>query len=129
MIKWFLTLSLFLNANVFSFANVDGDKIGPRQEMQIIDVMTPAGPEQMRSVVWYAEGWIDYQMNCIEVEINELIGKADVVITNLYGQAVTAVTIDPAVTTYVMLPLPAAGEYRLTVTGTEYLGECNFTIE
>ncbi|WP_418981628.1 hypothetical protein [Alistipes sp.] len=83
----------------------------------------------MRSVTWYAEGWIDYGMNCIEIETNEGIGTASVVVTNMYGQAVASATIDPAVSTYVMLPLPAAGEYRLTVTGTEYLGECNFTVE
>lgn len=120
----FIFTLFFCNA---TFANTD--ETGPRQQMQIIDVMTPAQPDQMRSVVWYAEGWIDYDMNCIAIEINEVIGTANVVITNMYGQPVAGATIDPAVTTYVMLPLPAEGIYRMTITGEEYLGECNFTIE
>lgn len=127
MKKWIFIFSFLVFDIFLTFAG--DDKLGPREEIQIIDIMTPAQPDQMRSVVWYAEGWIDYQMNCIEIEINEMIGKADVVITNMYGQAVASAVIDPAVTTYVMLPLPAAGEYRLTITGTDYQGECNFTIE
>ncbi len=126
MKKWFIVSLLCLIGSSAS-AKTDGDI--SRLEMQITDLMTPAGIEQMRSVTWYAEGWIDYGMNCIEIETNEGIGTASVVVTNMYGQAVASATIDPAVSTYVMLPLPAAGEYRLTVTGTEYLGECNFTVE
>lgn len=126
MKKLFLLLVLCVyGASVF--ANNDGELT--RQEMQLIDILTPAQPDQMRSVVWYAEGWIDYDMNCIAIEINEVIGTADVVITNMYGQPVAGATIDPAVTTYVMLPLPAEGIYRMTIKGEEYLGECNFTIE
>lgn len=126
MKKLFLLLVLCVyGASVF--ANNDGELT--RQEMQLIDILTPAQPDQMRSVVWYAEGWIDYDMNCIAIEINEVIGTADVLITNMYGQPVAGATIDPAVTTYVMLPLPAEGIYRMTITGEEYLGECNFTIE
>lgn len=126
MKKMFLLLVLCIYGVTVS-GNNDGEVT--RLEMQITDLMTPAGPEQMRSVVWYAEGWIDYDMNCIAIEINEVIGTADVVITNMYGQPVAGATIDPAVTTYVMLPLPAEGIYRMTITGEEYLGECNFTIE
>lgn len=125
MKKLFLLLVLCMYGTVS--ANNDGEVT--RLEMQITDLMTPAGPEQMRSVVWYAEGWIDYDMNCIEIEINEVIGTASVVIANMYGQPVAGTTIDPAVTTYVMLPLPAEGIYRMTITGEEYQGECNFTIE
>lgn len=126
MKKMFLLLVLCIYGVTVS-GNNDGEVT--RLEMQITDLMTPAGPEQMRSVVWYAEGWIDYDMNCIAIEINEVIGTANVVITNMYGQPVAGATIDPAVTTYVMLPLPAEGIYRMTITGEEYLGECNFTIE
>lgn len=125
MKKLFLLLVLCMYGTVS--ANNDGELT--RQEMQIIDILTPAQPDQMRSVVWYAEGWIDYDMNCIEIEINGVIGTASVVITNMYGQPVAGTTIDPAVTTYVMLPLPAEGIYRMTITGEEYQGECNFTIE
>lgn len=126
MKKMFLLLVLCIYGVTVS-GNNDGEVT--RLEMQIIDALTPAQPDQMRSVVWYAEGWIDYDMNCIAIEINEVIGTADVVITNMYGQPVAGATIDPAVTTYVMLPLPAEGIYRMTITGEEYLGECNFTIE
>lgn len=126
MKKLFLLLVLCVYG-VSVMANNDGELT--RQEMQLIDILTPAQPDQMRSVVWYAEGWIDYDMNCIAIEINEVIGTANVVITNMYGQPVAGATIDPAVTTYVMLPLPAEGIYRMTITGEEYLGECNFTIE
>lgn len=126
MKKMFLLLVLCIYGVTVS-GNNDGEVT--RLEMQITDLMTPAQPDQMRSVVWYAEGWIDYDMNCIAIEINEVIGTADVVITNMYGQPVAGATIDPAVTTYVMLPLPAEGIYRMTITGEEYLGECNFTIE
>lgn len=126
MKKWLIVSILCI---IGASASGNNDKEPTRLEMQIIDAMTPAQPDQMRSVVWYAEGWIDYGMNCIEVEINEIIGKADVVITNMYGQSVASATIDPAVSTYVLLPLPAEGVYRLTITGAEYLGECNFTVE
>lgn len=126
MKKMFLLLVLCIYGVTVS-GNNDGEVT--RLEMQITDLMTPAQPDQMRSVVWYAEGWIDYDMNCIAIEINEVIGTANVVITNMYGQPVAGATIDPAVTTYVMLPLPAEGIYRMTITGEEYLGECNFTIE
>lgn len=126
MKKLFLLLVLCIFGVTVS-GNNDGEVT--RLEMQITDLMTPAQPDQMRSVVWYAEGWIDYDMNCIAIEINEVIGTANVVITNMYGQPVAGATIDPAITTYVMLPLPAEGIYRMTITGEEYLGECNFTIE
>lgn len=126
MKKW-LIFTILCVLGVNANANNDGDV--SRLEMQITDAIIPAHPDQMRSVVWYAEGWIDYQMNCIEVEINQIIGTADVVITDQFGKPVAAATIDPAVTTYVMLPLPAEGFYRLTITAAEYQGECNFTIE
>ena len=119
MKKWLL-VSILCIIGASAFGKND-DKDISRLEMQITDLMIPTDPQQMRSVVWYAEGWIDYDMNCIEVEINEIIGKADVVITNMYGQ--------PVASAYVLLPLPAEGVYRLTVTGAEYLGECNFTVE
>lgn len=126
MKKWLILIFLLLLGGN-AFAKYDEETT--RLEIQIIDAMTPAQPDQMRSAVWYAEGWIDYQMNCIEIEINEIIGTADVVIADQFGQPVAAATIDPAVTTYVMLPLPAEGFYRLTITAAEYQGECNFTVE
>lgn len=101
-----------------------------RLEMQIIDVLTPAGPTILRMPMWYAEAWIDYTMNCLEVETNQLLGTATVVITDLMtGQAVAAATIEPDYSTVAYLPLPAEGFYRMTIKSAEYLGESNFTIE
>lgn len=103
---------------------------GPRQEIQIADILTPAGPTILRTPMWYAEGWIDYSMNCIEVEINQLLGTSTVVVTDLStGQAVASATIEPDFSTVAYLPLPAEGFYRMTIRSAEYLGESNFTIE
>lgn len=105
-------------------------KDGPRQEIQILDVMIPAGPTILRMPTWYAEAWIDYTMNCLEVETNQLLGTATVVITDLMtGQTVAAATIEPDFSTVAYLPLPAEGFYRMTIKSAEYLGESNFTIE
>lgn len=110
--------------------NSGSDKETTRLEMQITSVLTPAQPDQMRSLTWYAEAWIDYTMNCIEIETNQIIGKADVVILDLStGRAVSSTTIDPAYTTVAWLPLPGEGMYRMTITAAKYVGESNFTIE
>ncbi len=92
--------------------------------------MLAGNPDQMRSLIWYAEAWLDYTMNCIEVETNQMIGKADVVITDLTtGRTVSSATIDPNYTTVAWLPLPSEGTYRMTITAAEYLGEADFTVE
>lgn len=110
--------------------NTEEPKEGPRQEIQIRDVMIPAGPVILRTPMWYAEGWIDYTMNCIEVETNQMLGTASVVITDLStGQAVASATIDPEFSTVAFLPLPAEGFYRMTISCAEYLGESDFMIE
>ncbi len=104
--------------------------LGPRYQIRIDDAMTPADPDQMRSLIWYAEAWLDYTMNCIEVETNQMIGKADVVITDLTtGRTVSSATINPNYTTVAWLPLPSDGTYRMTITAAEYLGEADFTVE
>ncbi|MDE6623182.1 MAG: hypothetical protein K2K30_02165 [Alistipes sp.] len=114
-----------------AFADNDiNKKEGPREELQIADILTPAGPTILRMPMWYAEAWIDYTMNCLEVEINQLLGPATVVITDLMtGQTVAAATIEPDYSTVAYLPLPAEGFYRMTIKSAEYLGESNFTIE
>lgn len=104
--------------------------LGPRYQIRIDDAMTPADPDQARSLIWYTEAWLDYTMNCIEVETNQMIGKAHVVITDLStGRTVSSATIDPDYTTVAWLPLPSEGTYRMTITAEEYLGEGNFTVE
>lgn len=114
-----------------AFADNDiNKKEGPREELQIADILTPAGPTILRMPMWYAEAWIDYTMNCLEVETNQLLGTATVVITDLMtGQTVAAATIEPDYSTVAYLPLPAEGFYRMTIKSAEYLGESNFTIE
>ena len=118
-----------LGSAVFADNDIN-KKEGPREELQIADILTPAGPTILRMPMWYAEAWIDYTMNCLEVETNQLLGTATVVITDLMtGQAVAAATIEPDYSTVAYLPLPAEGFYRMTIKSAEYLGESNFTIE
>ena len=128
---FFFALCMF-GVSVFADNNNSGsgDNEPTRLEIQIIDVLTPAQPDQLRTPMWYAEGWIDYSMNCIEVEITQLLGTSTVVVTDLStGQAVASATIEPDFSTVAYLPLPAEGFYRMTIRSAEYLGESNFTIE
>lgn len=100
-----------------------------RREIQISDVSNPIRPDQIRSLVPIAEAWVDYDMGCIEVDINATLGVVDVLITDMSGIPVAKVAIDTNTVPYTMLPLPAEGMYTLTITGGEYLGTGNFTIE
>lgn len=126
MKKLLLLLALFFSPIVWA-GNDDAPKT--REEIQLIDILTPAGPEQMRSLTKYAEGWIDYQQACIEVQINEVIGVTSIIIVDAYGRTVTTATINPEVTTFAILPMPAQGAYTMGITSATYYGESNFTID
>ncbi len=126
MKRLLLLFTLFLAS--IAWAGPD-DAPKTRQDIQIVDILTPAGPEQLRSLTKYAEGWIDYQAACIEVEINEIIGVAQVVIVDAMGRTVASTTINPAVSTFAILPMPAKGTYTMGIASANYYGECNFTID
>ena len=128
MKKLFLFLILCV-CSIYTYATGDGNGETTRRDMQITDVMTPAQPDQLRSLTKYAEGWIDYQAACIEVEINEIIGVAQVVIVDAMGRTVASTTINPAVSTFAILPMPAKGTYTMGIASANYYGECNFTID
>lgn len=119
-------LLLFLLVGGIVVAKADGTL---RRDIQISDVSNPIRPDQIRSLVQVAEAWIDYDMGCIEVEINATLGLVDVVITDMAGIPVAKATIDTNTVPYTMLPIPAEGMYTLTISGGEYLGTGNFTIE
>lgn len=119
-------LLLLLLVGGIVVAKADGTT---RREIQISDVSNPIRPDQIRSLVPVAEAWIDYDMGCIEVEINATLGMVDVVVTDLSGIPVAKATIDTNTVPYTMLPVPAEGTYTLTVSGGEYEGTGNFTIE
>ncbi len=127
--KKLLLLLMLCVCGMNTYATNDGNEETTRRDMQITDVMTPAGPEQMRSLTKYAEGWIDYQMACIEVQINEVIGTTSIVIVDAYGRTVATATINPEVTTFAILPMPAQGAYTMGIASANYYGESNFTID
>ncbi|MBE6182606.1 MAG: hypothetical protein E7148_07960 [Rikenellaceae bacterium] len=126
MKRLLLLLALFISPIAWA-GNDDAPKT--REEIQLIDILTPAQPDQMRSQTKYAEGWIDYQMACIEVQINEVIGTTSIVIVDAYGRTVATATINPEVTTFAILPMPAQGTYTMGIASANYYGESNFTID
>lgn len=119
-------LLLLLFTGSFVLAKADGTI---RREIQISDASNPIEPDQIRSLVPVAEAWIDYDMGCIEVDINATLGLVEVVITDMAGIPVAKAAIDTNTVPYTMLPIPAEGMYTLTISGGEYLGTGNFTIE
>lgn len=126
MKKVLLLLTLLIMCGT---AMAEMDKTPSRLEIQIKDAILPGSVDQMRSLIPVTTAFIDNQMECIEVEINFPVGTVNIVITNIYGQAVAGTTIDSDATPYITLPMPVPGMYRLTISGPEYLGEAEFLIE
>lgn len=108
-------------------AKADTDR--PRRDIMISDLTIPAQPDILRSPVPVAEAWIDYDMGCIEVDVNATLGHVEVVIADMTGIPVAKASIDTNGVPYTLLQLPGEGMYTLTISGGDYLGKGNFTIE
>lgn len=132
MKRLFILLAICLSGvSYVNSIHAEGNKTNDqtRQDIQIRDAIIPAKPDQVRSALPYVTAWVDYVAGNIDVSINRCVGVASVVITDLAGQTVCAASVDTQFSSSVELPLPAAGIYHISVTGDEYLGEGDFTIE
>lgn len=132
MKKFFILLAICLSGvSYVNCIHAEGNKTNEttRQDIQIRDAIIPAKPDQVRSVLPFVTAWVDYAAGNIEVSINRCVGVASVVITDLAGQTVCTASVDTKFSAIVKLSVPAAGIYHITVSGDEYLGEGDFTIE
>ncbi len=127
MKKLFLSLACICGLTL-AYAQSDDDRT--RRDIQISDAINPIEPDQLRSLLPTVEAWIDFDMNCIEVGFNAGLGTVEAtIIDDMTGMAVSSTTVDTNVEPYTLLPIPAEGIYTLRISGNDYLGTGNFTID
>lgn len=122
--------SLCLTGLLFAGSLYAGEpsKGGSKLPTEVEDFLVPElGDGIERSLIPTAEAWLDYALENIEIVFNKPVGNVTVTITDAQGAVVTVLRASSEAP--ILLPLPGAGSYKMTIAGEKYLGESKFVID